>query len=164
LVGKEVRVKGSLFKDEPSVLIADTIEMKEGGQYSTIFTRGEEPVLEDHLDLNERANFQALKITAFNKSEEWEGKGKAKVFGKLEKATSPGGAEKYSIVVFDDKQKEVGKILVDSATDFARYYLMKLRLFDKFWFYIDIKQTVDLKTRRQTRELFHADLLFAGLY
>ncbi len=164
LAGKEVRVKGSLLKDEPSVLIADTIEMKEGGHYSVIFTRGEEPVLEDHLDVNERVEFQALKITAFNKSEEWEGKGKAKVFGKLEKATAPGGAEKYTVVVFDDKQKEVGKILVDSATDFARYYLAKLRLFDRFWFYINVKETVDFKTRRQTRDLFHADLLFAGLY
>ncbi len=164
LAGKEVRVKGSLLKGEPSVLVADSIEIKEGGQYSTVFARGEEATLEDHLDLKERAEFRALAVTSFNKSEEWEGKGKVKVFGKLEKTTTPLGAEKYAVVVFDDKQKEVGKILIDSATDFASYYIKKLRLFDKFWFYINVKETVDLKTRRQTRELFHADLLFAGLY
>jgi len=164
LAGKEIRVKGSLLKGEPSVLIADSIEIKEGGQFSAVFTRAEEATLEDHLDLKERAEFQEVKITAFNKSEEWEGKGKVKVFGKLDKTTTPLGAEKYTVIVFDDKQKEVGKILIDAATDFALYYIKKLRLFDKFWFYINIKQTVDLKTRRQTRELFHADLLFAGLY
>jgi hypothetical protein len=164
LVGKEVRVKGSLLKGEASVLVADSIEIKEGGQFSPIFARAEEVTLEDHLDLKERAEFQALSITAFNKSEEWEGKGKVKVFGKVDKTATPEGAEKYAVIVFNDEQKEVGKILIDSATDFALYYIKKLRLFDEFWFYVNVKETVDLKTRRRTRELFHADLLLAGLY
>jgi hypothetical protein len=164
LAGKEVRVKGSLLKGEPSVLIADSIEIKEGGQYRTVFTRTEEAKLEDYLGLVKRAEFPALTVKDYKKSEDWEGKRKVKVFGKLEKTETPEGAEKYAVVVFDEKQKEVGKILIDSATDFARYYIKKLRLFDEFWFYINIKETVDWRTRRQTRELFHADLLFAGLY
>jgi hypothetical protein len=69
-----------------------------------------------------------------------------------------------TIIVTDEKGKEVGKILVDSTTEFANYYIQKLKLFDKFWFYIDIKETVDAKVRRKTRELFHADVIFAGLY
>jgi hypothetical protein len=164
LAGKEVRVKGSFFKGEPSVFVADSIEIKENGQYRTVFTRTGEVALEDHLSLEERAEFQALTIKAYNKNEDWEGKGKVKVLGKLDKTTTAEGAEKYTVVVLDDKQKEVGRILIDSTTDFARYYLKKLRLFDKFWFYINIKETVDWRTRRQTRELFHADLVFAGLY
>ena len=49
-------------------------------------------------------------------------------------------------------------------TDFANYYIHKLRLFDRFWVYLNVKDTVDAKVRRKTRELFHADVLFAGLY
>lgn len=164
LTGKDVRVKGELLEGEPSVLVANTIDIKEGTQYRTVFTRTEGVTLEDHLDLQERAGFPALTIKAFNRSEDWEGKGKVKVYGKLEKTETPGGGESYKIVVFDEKNKEIGKILVDSATDYARYYIKKLRLFDKFWFYITVKDTVEWRTRRRTRELFHADLLFAGLY
>ncbi|MBU1338330.1 MAG: hypothetical protein KKD56_04595 [Acidobacteria bacterium] len=49
-------------------------------------------------------------------------------------------------------------------TDFADYYIKKLRLFNEFWCYLNVKETVDWGTRRRTRELFHADLLFAGLF
>ena len=56
------------------------------------------------------------------------------------------------------------KILVDNETDFARYYIKKLSLFKEFWFYLEVKTTVDVKVRRKSRELFHADVLFAGLY
>jgi hypothetical protein len=156
LNGKEVRVKGSMFKDEPSVFVADSIEIKDdAGQYQNVFTRAEEAKLENHLHTQERGGFAALAITKADKSEDWEGKGKAKVHGKL---------VDNSIVVSDDKGKEVGKILVDSTTEFASYYIQKLKLFDKFWFYINIKDTVDAKVRRKTRELFHADVIFAGLY
>lgn len=163
LMGKEVRVKGELLEGEPSVLVANSIEVKEGTLYRTIFTRTESVKVEDYIDLKERAEFPVLTIKGYDKNKDWEGKEKAKIYGKLEK-TEAAGSESYKIVVFDDKGKEVGKILVDQATDFARYYIKKLRLFDKFWFYIKTKDTVDWKTRRQTRELFHADLLFAGLY
>ncbi|HCS47281.1 MAG TPA: hypothetical protein DIW61_03110 [Candidatus Aminicenantes bacterium] len=156
LNGKEVRVKGSMFKDEPSVFVADSIEIKDAaGQYQTVFTRADEVKLENHLHTQERGGFAALAITKADKSEDWEGKGKAKVHGKLVGST---------IIVTDEKGKEVGKILVDSTTEFANYYIQKLKLFDKFWFYIDIKETVDAKVRRKTRELFHADVIFAGLY
>jgi len=67
--------------------------------------------------------------------------------------------------VSDDKGKEIGKILVDSTTDFAKYYIQKLKLFNnRLYFYLNIKDTVDVKVRRRTRELFHADIIFAGLY
>lgn len=156
LNGKEVRVKGSMYKDEPSVFVADSIEIKDStGQYQAVFTRTEEANLENHLHTQARGGFPALTITKIDKSDEWEGKGKAKVHGKL---------VGNSIVVSDDKGKEVGKILVDSTTELAKYYVQKLNLFDKFWFYLNIKDTVDLKVRRKTRELFHADILFAGLY
>jgi len=156
LNGKEVKVKGSMYKEEPSVFVADSIEVKDAaGQYQTVFTRAEEVKLENHLHTQERSGFVVLAITKADKSDDWEGKGKAKVHGKLVANT---------IVVTDDKGKEVGKILVDSTTEFANYYVKKLNLFDKFWFYLNIKDTVDLKVRRKTRELFHADIIFAGLY
>jgi hypothetical protein len=156
LTDKEVRVKGSISKDEPQVFIADSIEVKTAsGQYETVFTRTEEPVLDEYIGARARAEFPAVGTLAYNKSEEWEGKGKAKVYGQL---------VDNAIVVRDDKDKEVGKILVDNITEFARYYINKLRLFDKFWFYLNIKETVDWNVRRRTRELFHADVVFAGLY
>jgi len=156
LNGKEVRVKGSMYKEEPSVFVADSIEIKDAaGQYQTVFTRTEDVKLENHLHTQERGGFAALVLTKADKSEDWEGKGKAKVKGKLVGST---------IVVNDDKGKEVGKILVDSTTEFANYYIQKLNLFDKFWFYLNIKGTVDAKVRRKTLELFHADVIFAGLY
>lgn len=155
LTGKEVRVKGAMLPGEPSVFIADTIELKDAAGYRTVFTRAEEPRLEDHMDTAEREGYPALKITRADKSEDWEGKGKGKVFGKLD-----GNA----IVITDEKGKEIGKVLVDNTTDFANYYIKKLRLFDKFWFYLNIKETVDAKVRRRTRELFHADIVLAGLF
>jgi len=69
-----------------------------------------------------------------------------------------------SIVVLNDKDREVGRIIVDNIDDVADFYIKKLNLFDKFWFYIDVKETVEWNTRRRSRELFHADVLFAGLY
>jgi hypothetical protein len=156
LVGKDIRVRGSLLKDEPSVFVADSIEIKEGGQYRSIFTRTAEVALEDHLDAKAREEYQALVITKIDRADEWEGKVKGKVYGKLE--------NDKSIVIMDEKGKEIGRILVDSRTTYADYYIKKLRLFDHFWFYIKIKDTVDARVRRRTRELFHADLVLAGLY
>ena len=156
LTDKEVRVKGVAAKDEPSVLVADSIEIKNAsGQYETVFTRTENFTIDDYIDARARAEFVPLTVSAYNKAEEWEGKGKVKVHGQL---------VENAIVIRDDKDKEVGKILVDSISDFASYYIKKLKLFDKFWFHINIKETVDWGVRRKTRELFHADILFAGLY
>jgi hypothetical protein len=156
LVGKDIRVKGTMLQDEPSVLVADTIEIKEGGQYRNVFTRTSEVALQDHLDAKERAEFQALTITGIDKADQWEGKGKVKIKGKLE--------NEKAIVISDDKGKQIGTILVDSRTTYADYYIKKLPLFDEFWFYLSVKDTVDAKVRRKSRELFHADLVFAGLY
>ena len=147
--------------------MANSIELKEGGLYRNVFTRTAEPALDDYLDLQAREAFQPLKITSFNKSEEWEGKGKAKVFGRLEKktVTEAGGQKEMNyIVVSDEKGKEIGRIIVDRFTDYALYYINKLRLFDKFWFYFDVKETVDRRVRTKTHELFHADVVFSGLF
>lgn len=156
LTDKEVRVKGSVVEGEPSVLVADSIEVKNAsGQYETVFTRTEEFAIDDYIDTQARAEFAPLTGLAYNKNEDWEGKGMVKVHGQLVENT---------IVLRDDKGRETGKILVDNISDFATYYVKKLRLFDDFWFYINIKETVDWSSRRRTRELFHADVLFAGLY
>ena len=167
LIGKDIRVKGKISTDKVSIYIADSIDVKEGGQWRTAFTRTEEPALNDYLDTKDRYNYAALTITNFNKQEEWEGKGKVRIFGKLLKTTvTEGGAQKEItyVVLSDDKGKEIGKIIVDSFTDYTQYYLQKLRLFDKFWFYLNVKDTVDKKVRAKSHELFHADVFFIGLF
>lgn len=164
LVGKEITVKGEPMKDEPSLFVAETIAVKEGGADRTVFTRAEEVKLDDYLGAAARQAYPELKITGVDKTSDWEGKGKVKINARLITAKGPDGKDAYTISVLDAKGKEVGKILVDSATDFARYYITKLRLFDRFWLYLNVKDTVDAKVRRRTRELFHADLVFAGLY
>ncbi len=72
--------------------------------------------------------------------------------------------EIFRIIVRDALDKEVGKIIVDNFTDFSQYYIKKLKFFDKLWFYFTVKDTVEWKVRRKTRELFHADVLFNGLF
>lgn len=168
LVGQEVRGEGEILPENPSVLVADSIEIKEAeGVWRNIFTRTEDVTLDDYLSVKERERFEILKDISYDKKKGWEGKERVKIYGQLEKETVAEGEEEkavYRITLFDDKGKEIGKILVDGFTDFAMYYMKKLRLFDKFWFYITVKETVDWKTRRRTRELFHADVLFAGLF
>jgi hypothetical protein len=164
LAGKEIFLKGEALKDEPSLLVAETIAINEGGASRNIFTRAEEVKVDDYVGAAARATFAQLKITSADKAADWEGKGKGKVYGRLITAKSPAGQETYTISVLDEKDKEVGKIIVDGVTDFGKYYITKLHLFDRFWLYLNIKDTVDAKVRRKTRELFHADLAFAGLY
>lgn len=156
LVGKDIRIKGELLLDHPSVFRADTVEVKDSsGAYSSAFTRSADFQMEDLIELRAREAFQPINISGANKPEEWEGKGQVKVFGKLQDA---------AIVVTDSKDKEIGKILVDSLTTYAKYHVQKLRLFDKFWFYLTVKESVDKKVRAKTKELFHADVVFAGLF
>lgn len=160
LVGKQVRGEGETTPERPSVLVADILEVKqEDGTWMNVFTRTEDVVLEDYLGTPERAEFDTLQDISYNKKETWEGREKAKVYGRLEK-TEAGDV----IVVLDDEGKQIGKVLVDGYTDFAQYYVKKLRLFDKFWFYVRVKETVDWRQRRRTRELFHADVLGVGLF
>jgi len=160
LTGKEVKGEGTFFPERPSILVAEKIEVKdENGEWMNVFTRSEEVVLEDYIGLKERSDFVPLENLAYDKKNTWEENAKCKVYGKLDKSE-----EINRIVVRDDKGKEVGKIIIDNFSDFGIYYLNKLRLFNEFWFYLDIKETVDWKVRRRTREMFHADVLFAGLF
>ena len=160
LVDKQVRGEGEISSERPSILIANTLEiMEEGENWRNVFTRTEDVLLEDFLDLSARGEFEALEDLSYDKKDVWEGKEQVKVYGRLEK-TNGGDA----IAVLDEEGAEIGKVLVDSFTDFGDYYLKKLRLFDKFWFYMSVKETVDWSERRRTREMFHADVVFAGLF
>jgi len=119
------------------------------------------------LDLEAREEFQVLKNLSFEKKEGWEGIERAKIYGKLEMETVTEGEEEkeiFRIIVLDAKDNEVGKIIVDNFTDFSQYYIKKLKFFDKLWFYFTVKDTVEWRVRRRTRELFHADVLFNGLF
>jgi len=170
LEGKEVRIRGEFSYEKPSILVVDTIDVKEEDRgWRNIFTKAEDTVveLEDYLDSKARDEFKALRKLDYKKKEDWEGVEKAKVFGKLEVSSIKEGEEEkeiYKIIVLDEKEKEVGIVIVDSITEYAMYYLKKLRLFDKFWFYCNIKDTVDWSIRRKTGEMFHADVVFIGLY
>jgi hypothetical protein len=159
LVDKEIRLKGALLMDKPSLFRADSVEVKDAsGSYSTVYTRSQDVTFGDFMDQEGRSAFATLAIANVNKAEDWEGKGNAKVYGRVQEGTPT------YIVLADDKGKEVGKIIVDAMTDYAKFYLKKLRLFDKFWFYLTVKESIDKKVRPKTKELFHADVLFAGLF
>jgi hypothetical protein len=168
LVGKDIRVKGGLLPDKPTIFRADSADVKDAsGAYTNIFTRTAPLTMDDYIDVAARETYPVLTITSANKPEEWEGKGKAKIYGQLQESTvKAGGAEEpiTYIVVSDEKGREIGKIIADKFTDFAKYYMKKLRLFERFWFYLNIKDTVDRRVRLRTKELFHADVLFAGLF
>jgi hypothetical protein len=161
LVGKEVKGLGEYSPDKPSILIANNVDVKDAsGEWMTVFTRSEDVMVADWMTQQGRDEvFPALVDVEYNKNEGWEGKEKAKVYGQLEQEE-----DAFRIVILDDKAREVGRILVDNIDDLADFYIKKLKLFDKFWFYMDVKETVEWRTRRRSRELFHADVLFAGLY
>ncbi len=154
LAGKTIKVKGNLLPDHPPVFLADSVES--GGQ--TVYTRSQEFQVEDFNEVKVREAVKPLTITGINKPEEWEGKGEGKVYGKLQK-----GDVNY-IVISDDKGKPLANIVVDSLSTYSNYYIQKLRLFDKFWFYVKVKDSVDKKLRTKTKEIFHADVFDAGLY
>ncbi len=159
LTGKEVRLKGALLTDKPSLFRADSIEVKDAsGSYTLAYTRSQDVTFGDVLDQEVRFAFAALTITNANRAEDWEGKERAKIYGRIQQ-----GDPTY-IILTDDRGREVGKIIVDAMTDYAKFYLNKLRLFDRFWFYVNIKESVERRVRQRTRELFHADVVFAGLF
>jgi len=162
LLGKDVKVKVVFNRETPSVLVAQAIDIKEGAaQFKNVFNKADAAVPDDYFSQKVRPDYAPLKITNINKSEDWEGKGKGKVFGKLI-AAADGKATAVSIL--DDKDKETGKVIIDNITEYANYYIKKLRLFDSFWFYLNIKDSVDKKLRPKNKELFHADVVFTGLY
>ncbi len=154
LAGKTITVKGNLLVDHPPVFLADSVTS--GGQ--TTYTRSQEFQAEDFVEMKAREAVPALAITGIAKPEEWEGKTEGKVYGKLEKG------DVNRIVLSDDKGKPMAYILVDSISIYSNYYIQKLRLFDKFWFYLKVKDSVDKKDRPRTKELFHAVVFGAGLY
>ncbi len=167
LDGKAVKVQGEFNRERPSLLVATKIDVQQDGAYQTVFTRTAEPDFSDYVDLKERENYPLLSIVNINKPDAWEGKAKGKVFGKLQKQTvNEGGATKEvtRIPVNDDKGKLVGYVVVDQFSDYASYYLQKLRLFDSFWFYLNIKSSFDARTRVKTKDLFTADVACIGLF
>jgi hypothetical protein len=154
LVGKTIKVKGNLLTDHPPVFLADGVES--GGQ--AVYTRSQEFQAEDFVEMKAREAVPALTITGTTKPEEWEGKAEGKIYGQLQK-----GDVNY-IVISDSKGKELAKIVVDSVSIYSDYYIQKLRLFDKFWFYVKVKDSVDKKDRTKTKAVFHADVFGAGLF
>jgi hypothetical protein len=163
LKDKDVKVKAFFKHEIPSLLIAQSIEVKEeNGQYKKVFTAaGNAAIPEDFFDQKMRGDYQELKITNILKSEDWENKGKGKVYGK---PLAGADGKVNAVSILDDKGKEFAKVIVDNMTEYANYYISKLRLFDTYWFYLNIKESVDKKLRPKNKELFHADIVFCGLY
>jgi hypothetical protein len=155
LVGKTIKVKGNLLTDHPPVFLVDTAETGPG---QTVYTRSQEFQEEDFVEMKVREAVPALAITGPNKPEEWENKGQGKVYGKLQKGNV------NAIVLSDDKGREIARIIVDSISTYSDYYIQKLRLFDQFWFYLNIKDSVERRERTKTKAIFHADVVGAGLY
>jgi hypothetical protein len=162
LVGKDVKVKAIFHREKPNLLVAQSIEIKESEtQFRGVYTSTDAAAPADFFDQKIRAEYADVKLTNINKSEEWEGKGKGKVFGLL----LPGAEGKGGLIsVLDAAGKEVAKVVVDSQSSYSDYYVKKLRLFDKYWFYLNIKESVDKKLRAKNKEIFHADMVFVGLY
>lgn len=159
LVGKEVRVKTSVLPDKSNLILAESIEIKEGGSYRPVYTRAGEPDFSDYFDQHSRDDYEALKITNLNKPEEWAGKSKIKVYGQLVQSK-----EATHIVIADKKGKEIARVVVDKMSDYAKFYMKKLRLFDKFWFYLNVKEQMDKKTIAKTKEILKGDVVYCGLF
>ncbi len=155
LVGQTLKVKGKLLADHPSIFLADSVEKGPG---QVLYTRSQEFQTEDFIEMKVREAIPALNISGVNKPEEWENKGQVKIYGKLQK-----GDVNY-IVITDDKDREIAKIIIDSFTTYADYYIQKLKLFDEFWFYLNVKDSVDRRVRTRSKEIFHADVVDVGLF
>jgi hypothetical protein len=155
LVGKSIKVKGNLLTDHPPVFLVDSAETGPG---QTVYTRSQEFQEEDFVEMKVREAVPALAITGLNKPEEWEGKGQGKVYGQLQKG------DVSAIVLSDTKGKEIARIIVDSISTYSNYYIQKLRLFDEFWFTLNIKDSVEKRERTKTKAIFHADVVGVGLY
>jgi len=162
LIGKLVRIKGVFNKDLPNLLVAQSIEIKESElQYTNVYTSADASAPADFFNQTTRSEYPALALTRIDKSEDWEGKGKGKVHGKL----VPGAEGKTPLIsVLGADDKEIGKIVVDSQSSYANYYIQKIRLFEKTWFYLNIKESVARNLRARNKEMFHADIVYVGLY
>lgn len=162
LLGKDVKVKAAYSREKFSLLVAQAIEVKEGEtQFKSVFAKADAAAPADFFLQKDRPDFAEIKIVNIAKSADWEGKGKGKAFGKI---IASADGKPAAISVVDDKGKETARIVIDSMTDYATYCLKKLRLFDTNWFYFNIKDSVDPKLRAKAKEVFHAEVVFAGLY
>jgi len=160
LLGKDIKAKVVFNREFAGFLVAQSIEIKESEtQFKSVFTGTETALPPDAFSQKARADYAELAISNITKSADWEGKGKAKVRGKLVAGTTG-----QAISVLNAEDKEIGKIIVDSMSEYANYYVKKLRLFDTFWFYLDIKDSVPANQRAKNKEMFHADVVFTGLY
>ena len=167
LIGKQVRVSVSLLPDKANLAVANSIELKDGNNYRNIYTRSGEPDYSDYFPPSARDQYVALNITDINKPVEWQGKTNVKVYGLLQTSEAKQGTATVPvthIVIQDKKGKEIARIIVNNITDYARFYISKLRLFDRFWFYLNVKDQVDRKVTARTKEIFSADVVFCGLY
>lgn len=161
LLGKEVKVKAFFSRENTTFLLVQSIDLKEGTAYRNVFTSAETTLPAECFSQKARAEYEELTITGITKSADWEGKGKGKARGKL-LAGADGKITGISILGAGDK--EIAKVVVDSITEYADYYVKKLRLFDTYWFYLNIKDSVPANARAKAKEIFHADVVFAGLY
>jgi len=162
LLGKDIRAKVVFNREKPSFLAAQSIELKQGeNQYKSVFSKPDAAVPADAFLQKDRPDFAEIKITNIAKSADWEGKGKGKASGKLIVGAD---GKPVAISILDEKGKETARIIVDAMTDYAAYSLKKLRLFDTEWFYFNIKDSVDPKLRAKAKEVFHAEIVFVGLY
>ncbi|MDD8020061.1 MAG: hypothetical protein PHU81_02590 [Acidobacteriota bacterium] len=159
LIGKQVRVAVTILPEKANLAVANSIDLKENTGYRNIYTRSAEPNYRDYFPPSLRDSYVVLNITGINKSEEWQGKTRVKVYGRLEKSETV-----THVVLQDKKDKEIARIIVNNMTDYAKFYLSKLRLFDRFWFYLNVKDQVDRKVTAKTKEIFSADIVFCGLY
>jgi hypothetical protein len=149
-------------RESPSLLVAQSIDLQEGPtQLKNVFNKADAAIPEDYFPQKSRGDYPELTITAINKSADWEGKDKGRVHGKL--IPGPGG-QGQDISILDTAGKEIAKVIVDNITEYANYDVKKLRLFDTFWFYLNIKESVEPRLRAKNKEIFHADVVFAGLY
>jgi hypothetical protein len=161
LIGKEVKGEGEFPPETPWIMFATSLDVKdESGTYNNVFTGtlGSAQGL-DLLTLQARAEYVTPEELAYNQNDTWEGIEKIKVKGRLQQE-----GDISRILVQDDEGQQIGRVIVDSVSDAAQYYLQKLRLFEEFAFYVSVKETVPWSTRRRTRDMFHADLIFVGLY
>jgi len=158
LIGKPVRIKGLFNKELPNLLVAQSIEIKESElQYTSVYTSTDANAPADFFNQKTRAEYPDLALTKYDK-DEWAGKAKGKVYGTLLAGAAP------LISVLGADGKEIGKVIIDSQSTFAAYCAEKIKLFDKTWFYLTIKESVDKRQRAKNKEMFHADIAFIGLY
>ena len=162
LIDKEVVVKALFNRQEPNLLVAQSIDLKDGAVPTNVYTTTDPASPGDHFTQIKRAGYAEIKVTNLNKSEDWEGKGKGKAFGKL--IPGPNNQGNYISILDPANDKETAKVIVDSLTTYASYYIKKLRLFDTYYFYLTIKDSVAKNLRAKAKEIFHADVVAIGLY